>query len=68
MARATRSVKIRQVLGILVMLVIVIVIATKGFNDIRVIAREDPDDFWRALGQYLLNNLAAGGGDWRPPS
>jgi len=67
MARATRGVKIRQVLGILVMLVIVIVIATKGFGDIRVIAREQPDDFWRALGQYLLGNLAGGGGDWRPP-
>jgi len=67
MARATGGVKIRQVLSILVMLVIAIVIATKGFSDIREIAREQPDDFWRAFGQYLLGNLAGGGGDWRPP-
>lgn len=67
MARATRGVKIRQVLGILVMLVIVIVIATKGFSDIRVIAREEPDDFWLSLTRYFLGNLAGGGGDWRPP-
>ena len=66
MAHATRGVMIRQVLGILVMLVIVIVIATKGFSDIRVIAREEPDDFWLSLTRYFLSNLA-GGGDWRPP-
>ena len=67
MARATGGVKIRQVLGILVMLVIVVVIATKGFGDISVIAREDPEDFWLSLTRYFLSNLAGGGGDWRPP-
>lgn len=67
MVKVTRGAKIRQVLGILVMLVIVVVIATKGFGDIRTIARAEPDDFWRALGRYLLDNLAGGGGEWRPP-
>lgn len=67
MPRARMGVTIRQVLGILVMLVIVVVIATKGFGDIRVIAREEPDDFWLALVRYFLDNLAGGGGEWRPP-
>ena len=67
MVEATMGVKIRQVLGILVMLVIVIVIAFKGFGDITVIAREEPDDFWLTLTRYFLSNLAGGGGDWRPP-
>lgn len=67
MIRATRGAKIQQVLGILIMIVIVVVIATKGFTDISVIAREAGDDFWRALIRYFLSNMAGGGGTWRAP-
>lgn len=64
---STRRVRILQVLGILVMVVIVVVIASKGISDIGALARDAPDDFWRALARYLLDNLAAGARNWRPP-
>ena len=65
MIRATKGAKIQQVLGILVMVVMVVVIATKGFTDISLIARDAGDDFWRSLVRYFLSNMAGGGGDWR---
>ena len=67
MIRATRGARIQQVLGILIMIAIVVVIATKGFTDVSMIAREAGDDFWRTLARYFLGNMAGGGGDWRAP-
>ena len=67
MVRARNGGRFQQVLGILIMLVIVLVIATKGFSDVSHIARESPDDFWRSLARYFLGNMAGGGGDWRAP-
>lgn len=67
MVRTKNGGRVQQVLGILVMLVIVLVIAMKGFTDVSLIARESPDDFWRSLARYFLSNMAGGDGDWRAP-
>lgn len=65
MRELLRSKRIQQAVGIAVMLVIVILIASKGFCDVSMLLEEEPNDFWRALARYLLDNLAGGGGSWR---
>jgi hypothetical protein len=46
------------------MCVISAVIVHKAFHDVSALLQQYPDDFWRALAKYALNNLAGGGGDW----
>jgi hypothetical protein len=38
------------------------IIYYKGFTDIIVVIQENPDDFWRALFKYFMDNLAGGEG------
>jgi len=65
MRKASRIERFQQAAGIAVMLVIALVIATKGFADVAMFLEEDANDFWRALARYFLDNLAGGGGTWR---
>lgn len=67
MIKAFKGRRIQQILGVFVMLVIVLVIAAKGFNEISALLENEPHDFWRALAKYFLSNLAGGGGEWRQP-
>lgn len=62
MVKVTKGGRIQQALAILVMLVIWLMIVTKGFSDISVLVQNEPDDLWRALAKYFLNNLAGGAG------
>ncbi len=65
MSNAARGKRTLQALGILAMLVIVLVIGSKGFNDISALLDNQAHDFWRALAKYFLSNMAGGGGEWR---
>ena len=53
--------RILQVVSIFCLCLIFSMIIHKGFTDISALVREHPDDFWRALGQYLFDNLAGQG-------
>jgi hypothetical protein len=53
--------RILQFFAIACLCFIMSVIAHKGFNDISLLAREHPDDFWIALGRYFLDNMAGKG-------
>jgi len=35
---------------------------SEGFIDILILIQENPDDFWRALFRYFMDNLAGGEG------
>ncbi|MBF0277546.1 MAG: hypothetical protein HQM13_07145 [SAR324 cluster bacterium] len=47
-----------QVLAVLIALGFWAILFHKGNADIATIYRDHPDDFWKALGQYLITNLA----------
>jgi len=49
--------RIPQVLAILCICFICLIIIHKGLTDISALIQEHPDDFWRALGRYLIGNL-----------
>ncbi len=50
-----------RILGILCMILIFSVILHKGSVDISALAKEySGQEFWRALGRYLIGNLAGG--------
>lgn len=63
MAKITKAGRLLQILAILAMLVIWLMIVSKGFSDISSLMQNEPDDFWRALAKYLLKNLAGGEGE-----
>jgi hypothetical protein len=54
--------RILQILAILCICLILFIIYHKGFTDILVLIRENPDDFLRALLRYFIDNLAGGVG------
>jgi len=54
--------RILQVLAILCLCIILFIINYKGFTEIIVVIQENPDDFWRALFRYFMDNLAGGEG------
>ena len=55
---ADRIKRILQVVAIAVMCFIALVIVNKGATDISFLMQHYPDDFWRALAQYLIGNMA----------
>jgi hypothetical protein len=63
LGKVSKGRRIQQALAILVMLVIWLMIVTKGFSDIAVLLQSEPDDFWRALAKYFFRNLAGGAGE-----
>ena len=63
MVKSAADKRILQALGIGVMLIIWLMIGTKGFSDIADLVHKEPDDFWRALVKYFLSNLAGGEGE-----
>ena len=56
----TKGERIQQVLGILFLCLMYFMIIDKGFNDISALIQNNPDDFWRAFGKYIISNLAGG--------
>ncbi|NIM27272.1 MAG: hypothetical protein GTO67_00640 [Gammaproteobacteria bacterium] len=63
MSKLTRTARLQQALGIAVMLAIWLTIASKGFDDLSMLAETQPHDIWRALARYFLDNMAAGAGE-----
>ena len=63
MVKVSKGGRVQQVLAIAVMLVIWMMIVTKGYTDISLLLVHESDDFWRALIRYFLSNLAGGAGD-----
>ena len=55
--------RILQALAIICICLMLFIIYHKGFADISVVIQENPDDFWRALFRYFMDNLAGGGGE-----
>lgn len=55
---AGRGKRILQAAAIAFMCFIVLVIANKATTDISLLLEHYPDDFWRALAQYLIGNMA----------
>ena len=47
-----------QITAIICLVIIMSMIFYKGYSDISVLIEENPDDFWRDLCEYLINNLA----------
>jgi len=56
----TKGERIQQVSGILFLSLMYFVIIERGFNDISALIQNNPEDFWRALGKYIIGNLARG--------
>ena len=54
--------RILQVLAIVCLCIILLIINYKEFTDILVLIQENPDDFWRALFKYFMDNLVGGEG------
>jgi len=54
--------RILQILAILCLGIMLFIICYKGFTDILVLIKENPDDFWCALFRYFMGNLAGGEG------
>ena len=63
MGKVTKTSRLQQVLGIGVMVAIWIMIVTKGYGDLSILLETRPGDFWRALAQYFLSNMAGGAGE-----
>jgi hypothetical protein len=63
MVKVTKTSRLQQVLAIAAMLAIWIMIATKGYGDISPLLETRPEDFWRSLAQYFLDNMAGGAGE-----
>jgi uncharacterized membrane protein len=58
----TNPKRILQAVAILCLCIILFIIYHKGFTDILVLIQENPDEFWRALFRYFMDNLAGGEG------
>ena len=58
---ADRVKRVLQIVAIIIMCFIAVVILDKGATDISLLRQNCPDDFWRALAQYLIGNMAGGG-------
>ena len=56
----TKGERIQQVVGIVFLCLMYFMIIDKGFNDISALIQNNPGDFWRAFGKYIISNLAGG--------
>ena len=52
--------RILQILAFFIFCGFWLMIIHKGNADFSVIYQENPDDFWKAVGRYLITNLARG--------
>jgi len=59
---ATDGKRVLQILAIVCICLVLFIIYHKGLTDIVVLIQENPDDFFRALFRYFMDNLAGGEG------
>ncbi len=57
--------RILQIIALICTVMWMYMIAHKGYHDISIIIKENPDNWGQAIGQYLLENWAGGKEDGR---